>query len=95
MNIDTLNATADSMATGAASGGYNAEENGNLRDGRDGDGKRKRTDSLAISPSKVLLLPSLNKTTINLTNTSYQVDNERGNTKHSKPLSNAEDVTPH
>lgn len=95
MNIDTLNVTADWMVMGAASGGDNAEENGNLRHGTDGDGKRKRTDSLAISPSKVLLLPSLNETTINLTNTSYQAGNERGDTKRSKPLSNAEDVIPH
>jgi hypothetical protein len=85
MNIDTLNATADWMVTDAASGGDSAEDNGNLREGADGDGKRKRTDSLALSPSKVLLL-SLDKTTMNLTNASYQAHNEGGR-KRSRPLS--------
>jgi hypothetical protein len=91
MNVDSSNISANGMDTVLENCGESAKDNRNSRHGTDGEGKRKRTDSMALSPKKVLLL-SLNRSNIDLTENSYQGHNERGNIKRSKPSSSTSGI---
>ncbi|KAG1818573.1 uncharacterized protein BJ212DRAFT_1298652 [Suillus subaureus] len=50
MNTDILNVSANEMEMVAVNDGDSADDNRNLRDGTEGNGKRKHTGSLALSP---------------------------------------------
>jgi hypothetical protein len=91
MNVDSSNISANGMDTVLENCGESAKDNRNSRHGTDGEGKRKRADSIALSPKKVLLL-SLNRSNIDLTENSYQGHNERGNIKRSKPSSSTSGI---
>ncbi|KAG2121472.1 hypothetical protein DEU56DRAFT_760646 [Suillus clintonianus] len=77
---------ADEMDVEIVKGGDCSDDS----DVMDGESKRKRTGSLALSPP-VVLLHSLDETNIHITNQSYQSQGGRGNRKRPKTLSSIMD----
>jgi hypothetical protein len=91
MDIHVEDIPEDVMDTEELASRHSDDDYEHSREVTDGEGKRKRVDSLALSPQVVRSL-SFDEAVINLNHNFYKVDDERGATKRSKLLNSPLDI---